>query len=212
MIFNADIEYQQEQPEVAATCVPPALHGTLSALAQRLFCTGNGLAVRSVMLTAVHPRSGVSYISSCLSTIVAEMFGASLLVDGQVLVNMARRKILPLLSDCAVVNESRLRVLGRATAAQMKAKGSSDADVGAVLKSLLSDVDFAVIDAPALSASSAAKVLCPEVDGVILVVVPHETDLHDIKNARIALSSHGAQVLGAIYNNRFDTNSTGVAL
>jgi hypothetical protein len=145
-----------------------------------------------------------------MSTLVAEVFGTSVLADGQVIADLARKGTLPTRTDCAPIRHSRLWVLGTAEAAKMSAHTrEKEVPVRSILDSLLHDFEYLVVDAPALSISKAAEALSSEVDGIILVVVPHETDIDDISAARVKLTSHGGHVLGAIYNTSLDTSGTG---
>lgn len=209
MIHGAEKSFKQQQRAATNPSIPPGLYEGLSALAHRAFCAEETLAPCCVLLTAVHPRSGVSYLSSCLSTLIAEEYGESLLVDGQVAIDMARAGTLPKRADCTPIRPSRLWVLGRTEAARMTTDHTNITSAGGVLKSLLAEIEYAVVDCPALSVSSAAEILSPEVDAVILVVVPHETDINDIHAARIKLTAAGGQILGAVYNTAFDPSDTG---
>jgi Mrp family chromosome partitioning ATPase len=203
-------ETETNEEQLAAASMPPGLYGALSTLAQRVYATDGDRTVRTVMVTAARPQSGVSYISSCLSTLVAEVFGKCVLVDGQVVADLARKGQLPSRSDCTSIKHSRLWVLGTAEGAEISAQArGKKAPVRAILDSLLGDFEYVVVDTPALSESKAAEALSPEVDGVILVVVPNETDIEDISTARIKLTSRGGHLLGAIYNTSLDPSESG---
>lgn len=210
MNYAPAIDCNEEQRAGVAAYMPPALYGALSTLAQRVYASGEDRPVRTVMVTATQPRSGVSYISSCLSTLVAEVYGTSVLVHGQVIADLARKGLAPMRADCTPIRHSRLWVLGTAEGAKMAAcTREKKVDVRSVLDALLRDFVYVVVDAPALSVSKAAEVLSPEVDGIILVVVPHETDIEDISAARVKLTSHGGHVLGAIYNTSLNSFESG---
>lgn len=189
--------------------MPAALYDSLYTLVQRIYGARNGARPRTIMLTAAKPASGVSYISSCLSTLLADVLGTSLLMDGHAALTLARRRFAPMRSDCTSVDEGRLSVLGRAEAKEISEgspKGRMNAQL--VMDSLINEFDYIVVDAPALSASKVAHILSPHVDGVLLVVVPNETDIFDISVARKTLSSRGARILGAVYNMILDHHDT----
>lgn len=216
-----------EQLAGLAAYMPPALYGALSTLTQHVYAPKADHSVRSLMVTATQPGSGVSYIASCLSTFVAETFGTSLLADGQVLADLATQGTLPLRAHCTPVKHSRLCVLGKTEAANLTAKtgvsrivipflsrSSLRNGVGprTVMNSILRDFEYAVVDAPALSESKAAETLACAVDGIILVVVPHETDINAIAAARVNLTSKGGRFLGAIYNTSLAPSYPGLEL
>lgn len=194
----------EEQMELR-TSMPSALYDALSALVRRVYGSQNGTRVRTLMVTATRPDSGVSYISSCFATLVAGMLGTSLLIDGRAVLGLARRRVVPLRSDCTSVGHSRLSVLGKAEAAEITAHAQRRGEsVRFVIDSLLNEFDYAIVDAPALSVSRAAQAISPHVDGVLLVVVPNETDIVELSAARKKLMSAGTHVLGAIYNTTLD--------
>lgn len=208
--MNSTVEDdQQERRTGLAASMPPALYESLSALLQRLCGSRNESAVRTILLTAPRPGSGASYISSCISTLLAEMFGTVLLADGQAVDAVSRRRAVPMRSDCTSVRGSRLSVLGKAEARAIVAHtGKKEEKVRFVIDSLLNEFDYVIVDAPALSISKAAQTISPHVDAVLLVVVPNETDIGDITAARRKLLSSGSRVLGAIYNTALDQSDT----
>lgn len=209
MKSTAEDYRHQEQQTGLATSMPSALYESLSALIQRVYGAKNDSAVRTIMVTAVQPGSGVSYISSCLSMLLAETFGTSLLVDGQAVADLARRRVLPVRSNCTSVSQSRLSVLGKAEAAQIVDRAEKkEEDIGFVIDSLLPEFEYVIVDAPALSVSKVAQTVSPHVDGVLLVVVPNETDIGDIRAARKTFESTGARLLGAVYNTILDHSGT----
>jgi Mrp family chromosome partitioning ATPase len=195
----------QKQQTVLPSSMPLAIYESFSTLIQRLYVSANGSPVRTVVVTAVHPESGVSYVSSCLSTLLAEKFGTTLLVDGHAVANLARRRVVPMRSDCSSVRRSRLSVLGKAKAAEIvDHTGKKEESFQFVIESLLHEFEYVIVDAPALSVSRVAQALSPHVDGVLLVVVPNQTDIGDICSARQKLVSTGGHLLGAIYNTTLD--------
>lgn len=196
---------KQELQTGLAAIMPPPLFESLVMIAERAIGSTEEAAVRSIMVTAARPGSGVSYIASCLSTVIAEMFGASLLADAEAISKLAARGVLPRPADCVSIRHSRLSVLGRAEAEDVVAKEErSEETVKSVVESLLKDFKYVVVDAPAISASRVPQSIAPHVDGVLLVVVPNLTDIFDISVARRKFAAMGARVLGAIYNSTLD--------
>lgn len=209
-----NLHRQPTQPNGFDSALPAALYESFSKLIQSVYCPGTARAVRSVMLTSTHPGSGVSYIASCLSTRLAEMLGASLLIDGQALAYLASRGVVPMRSHCSSVRQTGLSVLGRTEAAQVKVHAEkAKRGIEFVMDSLLNDFQYVVVDAPALSASKVARSISGHVDGVLIVVVPHETDIADLAAARRTLIASGGVLLGAIYNkvNANSESATGCA-
>jgi len=204
-----DAQYSPRQQLGLHTAMPDALHEAFTSLIQRVYVSSQNSSVRILMVTAAQPGSGVSYIASCLSTLLAEKFGSTLLIQGRVLDDLARRRVRPVRSDCASVKQSRLSVLGETEAAEIVDHlGRGKKDVPFVIDWLLHEFEYVIVDAPALSMSKIALTLSPHVDGVLLVVVPNETDIGDVRGARNRLKSADAHLLGAIYNTILDHSGT----
>lgn len=198
---------QIQQPALSAS-MPPALLESLTTLIQRVFLSINGAAVRTVVVTSAQPGSGVSYISSCLATLLAG-FGSTLLLDGHALFSLAHRRVVPALTDCTSIKQSQLSVFGKAEAEEIahntKTKGEN---VLSEIDALFLEFDYVIVDAPALSVSKAAPTVSIHADGVLLVVVPNETEIADVCAARKKLEAVGSRLLGAIYNTILDHSGT----
>jgi Mrp family chromosome partitioning ATPase len=147
-----------------------------------------------------------------MSTLVAQDLGPTVLVDGQVIERLAQKGQLPRRSNCAQISNSRLWVLGAAEANRiLPSKESQPLLLSSVIEALVSEFNYVIVDAPALSASSTAESLSPYVDGTILVAIPNSTEIQDLTAARIKLTSRGGHVLGAIYNTSSGASGPGGA-
>lgn len=177
------------------------LFDALSSLIRQVYSTSGENQVRSVILTATDKCSGVSYLSSCMATLIAEEFGATILVDGPLIERLAQKGRIPRRSDCKQINNSHLWVLSATEASGMAcSEKSRSIPVGAVIEALIREFEYIVIDAPALSVADTAESLSPYVDGSILVAMPNRTEIQDLAEARTRLTARGGHILGAIYN------------
>ena len=68
------------------------------------------------------------------------------------------------------------------------------------LNEMTSTFQFILLDAPPVLAFADARVLCPKVDGVVLVVRAGHTPKNLIRRARTLLDKSGANVLGMVLN------------
>jgi Mrp family chromosome partitioning ATPase len=193
-----------------AAFMDESLYDALSSLIRQVFSPSEDGQLRTVILTATGRRSGVSYLASCMATLVAEELGTTILVDGQTIGRMAQKGQLPRRSDCAQISNSGLWVLGATEAGQMafSDRGRSLL-LGSIIEALVREFEYVIIDAPALAASPAAESLSPYVDGTILVVIPNSTEIQDLAAARVKLTSRGGHVIGAIYNTSSGKSSAG---
>lgn len=192
--------YEERRGGIAAFMNAP-LYDALSTLIRQLYSRSTMPAARTLILTSPHSRSGVSYLSSCTATLVAEEFGSTILVDGRVIEEFAKAGRLPTRADCSSIKNTRLWVLGSSESARTVSNElSHPLLLGAVVEALVREFDFVIIDAPAMSQSAVAESLSPYVDGSILVVVPNITEIRDIVDARVKLTARGGHVFGAIYN------------
>ena len=201
MTYTSQKNGYEDQRNGLAAFMDEPLYKALSSLIRQIYTDVDGRRVRTAVLTSTDSKSGVSYLSSCMSTLVAEELGTTVLADGQIIERLALKGQLPRRSDCTQVNNSQLWVLGATEANRLPCneKGWS-LPLGSIIEALVRDFDYVVVDAPALSASPTAEALSPYVDGAILVAVHNDTAVRDLAAARIKLTSRGGQVLGAIYS------------
>jgi hypothetical protein len=188
-----------------AAFMDPSLYHSLSGLIQQLYPRPMVPAVRSLVLTAPHSSSGVSYLSSCTATLLAEEFGSTILVDGQTIEAFAKAGKAPTRVDCSSVRNSQLWVLGSSDLPRsVRSEHNAPWSLSSVVEALLKEFKFVIIDAPAISESTIAESLAPHVDGSILVVVPNVTEVRQITIAKMKLTTRGGRLFGAIYNSSQD--------
>ncbi|MCA8903166.1 MAG: hypothetical protein KDA53_18160 [Hyphomonas sp.] len=60
--------------------------------------------------------------------------------------------------------------------------------------------DWIIVDAPALSESSAALTFANQMDGVVLVVRADRTSVEDVASVTQEIENHGGRVVGAVMN------------
>ena len=65
---------------------------------------------------------------------------------------------------------------------------------------MTSSYQFILLDTPPILAFADARVLCPKVDGVVLVVRAGHTPKDMIRRARFLLDKSGANILGMVLN------------
>jgi hypothetical protein len=185
-----------------AAFMDASLYHSLSGLIQQLYPRPTVVGVRSIVVTSPHGSSGVSYLASCLATLIGEEFGAAVLVDGEALEAFAKAGKLPTRNEFSPVRHTRLWIFGSNTFASGERSASVDSvSFEDVVKALLKEFEFVIIDAPAIADSGIAESLAPHVDGSILVVIPHVTEVWEISKAKKKLTAGGARLFGAIYNN-----------
>jgi Mrp family chromosome partitioning ATPase len=70
--------------------------------------------------------------------------------------------------------------------------------MGSLVERLRQRFDMTVFDAAPVLAASDALFLAPRVDGVVLVVIAHQTTREDLGEARAQLSHTGARIIGVL--------------
>ena len=188
-----------------------SLYDALSSLVRQVYTNTEAGQVRTVLVTATDPSDGVSYLSTCMSTLIAENLGHTVIVEGQLIERLAQKGLLPRRSDCTQISNGRLWVLGTEEVSRIPLSVEPrPIPIGAVIEALSREFDYVVVDTPALSESQAAEVIAPYVDGAILVATHNTTELQDLAEARVKLTARGGNVLGAIYNTSSETSRYGV--
>jgi Flp pilus assembly CpaE family ATPase len=183
-----------------ASVLDARLYDSLSKLVLQLGTEFEPCPVRSVMLVAAQPRSGVSYLASCIASMMAEDLGTTLLVDAISVLDFAHSGASIDRSLCKQVQSTKLSLLGSAGTYRRNKGTVEPSQIAAVLDPLYKEFDFIVVDAPAMRLNSAADKLAPHVVGSIVVVIPDETEMGEMRTARRRLTSRGGTILGAIYN------------
>lgn len=177
------------------------LYDALASLIQKIFVDEYAERIHTVVLTASNAESGVSYLASCMATILAQTLGMTLLVDGPVLPRLAQSGQLARRLDCTHVDGGHLWHLGTAEVNRMDmVVQSSSHHLRPVLGSLAQEFDYVVVDTPSLAISGLAEALAPIVDGTVLVAVKDRTTVLDLETARLKLTGQGGMLLGSIYN------------
>jgi capsular exopolysaccharide synthesis family protein len=70
------------------------------------------------------------------------------------------------------------------------------------LKEMQDRFDYVILDAPPLPSFSESRIICPKVDGVVLVVAAGKTRRQVALRAKQALEESGGRVLGVVINRR----------
>ncbi len=70
------------------------------------------------------------------------------------------------------------------------------------LKRMRDSYDFVILDAPPIHGFAETRVLCPKVDGVILVIESGKTRRQVAFSAKKQLEKAGAKLLGVVVNKR----------
>ncbi|CAN5674400.1 hypothetical protein BH10ACI4_BH10ACI4_11320 [soil metagenome] len=207
MTSTMQMNHPIEREIRASTFLDPRVYDELSALLDKVYCEDLSAPIRSLMLTSPQPRSGVSYLASCISTMLAERHGPTLLVDALAIVGLARKGRIPTRFMCTQINHGHLWVLGSAPVAEMSADSLvAPLSVREIIEKLELLFDYVMVDAPAMSISNAAEFLSTAVNGSMLVVTPNVTEVREVAQARSKLTKQGGRLVGAIYN-RIDGNS-----
>lgn len=199
-----------EHYEAVQAYMDEPLFEALSSLIHKVYISSEDYQIRTVVLAATEIECGVSYLCSCMATLVAMELGPTVLVDGQLLERIARIGVVPRRSHCKQINNGPLWVFSSMEARQMVYNEKGHAiPLGVVIEALEREFKYIVIDAPALSVASIADMLSPYIDGCILVAIPNRTELQDLSEARKRLTAGGGQILGAICNSRYSVADTG---
>jgi hypothetical protein len=207
VISTMQMNHQIEREAGTATFLDPNVYDELSALLDKVCSEDVSAPVCSLMLTSPQPRSGVSYLASCMAMMLAERHGPTLLVDALAIVGLARKGRLPTRFMCVQINHGHLWVLGSASVAEMSTSTlAAPLSVREIVEKLELLFDYVMVDAPAMSISNAAEFISTAVNGSMLVVMPNVTEVREVSIARRKLTAQGGRLLGAIYN-RVDGNS-----
>jgi len=195
------VDHHIEREAGAATFLHPRLYNELSGLLNKVCSEGLHAPVCSLMLTAPQPRSGVSYLASCITIMLAERHGTTLLVDALAILQLARKGRAPTRNMCVQINHGPLWVLSSASVALMS---MDTLEVPLTVRQIVEKLEllfsYVMVDAPAMSISNAAESLSTAVNGSILVVMPNVTEVREVSAVRSKLAARGGRVFGAIYN------------
>ncbi|HAP75686.1 MAG TPA: protein tyrosine kinase, partial [Acidimicrobiaceae bacterium] len=88
----------------------------------------------------------------------------------------------------------------------------SSAALAALLRDVRESFDLVVIDGPPVMVAVDAAVLGGRVDGVVMVVRAHHSDVPTLTDALGRLQRGGAQMVGAVFNDMRPTGRAPVAL
>src|SRR6187402_393397 len=198
-----------ERAAGAATFLHPRVYDELSGLLDKVCSADLRVPVCSLMLTAPQPRSGVSYLASCITIMLAERHGPTLLVDALAILELARKRRIPTRHMCVQINHGPLWVLSSSSVTSMSMETlAAPLSVRQIVEKLELLFNYVMVDAPAMSTSDAAESLSTAVNGSMLVVIPNVTEFREVSDARSKLVAQGGRVLGAIYN-RVDASLEG---
>jgi Mrp family chromosome partitioning ATPase len=173
-----------------------------SSLIECLFDRPQRSSPSAVMVTAPHRKTGVSFICTSIAAELAAQSEKVLLIDAHAFRAARGYPLRGLPALCKRVGPLNLWVLGMEETGLRNV--SPDAEESAALGTRLRilELDFTVIliDAPALSAGTDAKVLASLVRGTVMVARANRTRSEDLKKGCQLLTSSGGRILGSIFN------------
>lgn len=200
----------------------PLLADQFRRLAATLLQVQRTEKLRSVMVTSALPGDGKTLTAVNLSLVLSESYRRRVLLVEADLRRPAITRVLGVpmgagLSEALKSSEAQQPSLVQLTPTlTVLPAGQPDSDPLSVLTSsrlqvLLQDAaekfDWVIVDAPPLAATTDATLLCPLVDGVLLVVRAGRTPLEGVNQAIESLGRE--RILGIVLNGTDETESIG---
>lgn len=190
-----------------------------------LFSRHGPVVPRVLLVTSPHPRCGKTITIANLAISLAEGGQRVLLIDGDL-----RRPALPLLfgvqniegltntldeAECADPNRliqatafPGVSLLTSGNAKDSVTKLLHSSRLASVIRTVRSEFDFVLIDAPPLLGLADARILGKFADGVIFICRAGRTSGDDLTEARRLLAEDGTYILGTILND-YDSQREG---
>jgi Mrp family chromosome partitioning ATPase len=191
----------------ATSSLPPELRDEFKRLRNAIMLASEPHRPQVLLVCGVAPGDGASFVAKNLSLTLAEFDK----------LNVARFEIAGAsvefsngISEGARSYQLALRSTDapnlREIASPQGAVALNDlmrlCDIPAMMERLRSRFDYVLIDGPAISAHSDVALLAAQTDGVILVAQQNETKCARLDEARSALQSAQAKILGVVLNRR----------
>lgn len=163
--------------------------------------------------TSAESGAGVSYVAQSFGVELARKIGKrTLIADARRLARLNMLQFSTVEQHCFPTNvanlwslppeEETVDVSGGDDMSLQTHHGSDLAISFSNLQTLRFAFDYVLLDCPALDASDEATFLAPETDGVMIVVEADRTRREQIQNARHAIESANADLLGFVLNKR----------
>jgi non-specific protein-tyrosine kinase len=173
--------------------------------------------IRSILITSPTAGDGKSTVSTNLAVVLAQADHKVTLIDTDFhypavheRMNLSNTRGLttllgrPLIILEDILLSANVNGLSIITAGEVIPPNASEIlaskKMAAVLAMLLEQGNMVILDSPPVLPIADAKILAPLVDGVLLVVKPGQTTLHDARQAVENLNQVKARIIGVILN------------
>jgi hypothetical protein len=188
--------------------ITPELLVVLSSIAERLYDPIRSPGRRSVLVTSCDPRSGVSFFCSALSLCLGVH------PDGVLLLPAGLAK--ELLENKRLLKEWQLKQLPREPVWTVHRSSNCDSNLTLLnggdmsWRDLRNRFRYIIIDGPALNDTSVSLGLAKHVDGVVVIAVPGQTSLRDLRMAKSSITKAGGCLVGAVAINQLTASGEGL--
>ncbi len=163
--------------------------------------------------TSAESGEGVSYVAQSFGVELARKIGKrTLIADARRLARLNMLQFNTVERHCFQTNVANLwslppeeEIVDVSSGDDMSLQTHHGSDLAisfSNLQTLRFAFDYVLLDCPALNVSDEATFLAPETDGVMIVVEADATRREQIQNARDAIESANAELLGFVLNKR----------